>query len=142
MSAKAATGHGGYSKRTLSQKLGIKPGSEVALWHAPSNYRTLLQWQADKVKIHGDIKGRPDLIQAFCRDGNELRVAFEAAQEALSKDKVLWISWQKRTANPDSGLDENMIRTAGLARGLVDVKVISVDEAWSGLKFVYRLADR
>ena len=30
----------------------------------------------------------------------------------------------------------------GLDAGLVDVKVCAIDEVWSGLKFVRRLADR
>lgn len=132
----------GYSKRSLSEKLGIKPGDCVALWNPPTNYQKLLQWQVDGGEIITEVKGKPDLIQAFCHDGNELHAAFETCQAVLPKDKALWISWQKRTANPDSGLDENMIRTAGLARGLVDVKVVAVDEAWSGIKFVYRLGDR
>jgi hypothetical protein len=31
---------------------------------------------------------------------------------------------------------------AGLRNGLVDVKVCAVNQTWSGLKFVYPLADR
>ncbi|MDX6373018.1 MAG: hypothetical protein QOD98_2006, partial [Nocardioidaceae bacterium] len=34
------------------------------------------------------------------------------------------------------------VREYGLAQGLVDVKVCAVDETWSGLAFVRRLADR
>jgi hypothetical protein len=34
------------------------------------------------------------------------------------------------------------VRAIGIASGLVDVKVCAVDDTWSGLKFVYRLADR
>lgn len=30
----------------------------------------------------------------------------------------------------------------GLAGGLVDVKVASIDKKWSALKFVYRVRDR
>jgi hypothetical protein len=39
-------------------------------------------------------------------------------------------------------LDENVVRTIGLSAGVVDVKVCAIDEVWSGLKFVRRLADR
>jgi len=35
-----------------------------------------------------------------------------------------------------------VVRELGLAAGLVDVKVVAVDATWSGLKFLYRLADR
>jgi len=35
-----------------------------------------------------------------------------------------------------------VVRKLGLRAGLVDVKVCAVDELWSGLKFVRRVADR
>ena len=41
-----------------------------------------------------------------------------------------------------SDLDENWVRELGLGLGFVDVKVAAIDEVWSGLKFVRRLADR
>lgn len=39
-------------------------------------------------------------------------------------------------------LDENVVREIGLAAGLVDNKVCAIDETWSGLRFVVRVADR
>ncbi len=39
-------------------------------------------------------------------------------------------------------LDENVVRDLGLELGWVDVKVAAVDDTWSALKFVRRLADR
>ena len=35
-----------------------------------------------------------------------------------------------------------VVRELGLGAGLVDNKVCAIDEVWSGLRFVYRLADR
>jgi hypothetical protein len=34
------------------------------------------------------------------------------------------------------------VRDLALDRGLVDNKVCAIDETWSGLRLVYRLADR
>jgi hypothetical protein len=34
------------------------------------------------------------------------------------------------------------VRSAGLESGLVDNKIAAIDESWSGLRFVRRLADR
>lgn len=45
-----------------------------------------------------------------------------------------------RRSKPD--LNENSIRDIGLTHGLVDVKVIAVNETLSGLKFVSWLRDR
>ena len=42
----------------------------------------------------------------------------------------------------ETDLDDNLVREIGLAAGVVDVKVCAIDEVWSGLKFVRRLADR
>ena len=42
----------------------------------------------------------------------------------------------------ETDLNENVVREVGLKNGLVDVKVITLDESWSGLKFVYRTKDR
>jgi hypothetical protein len=39
-------------------------------------------------------------------------------------------------------LTDDVVRTIGLAHGLVDVKVTAVDAVWSGLKFVRRSRDR
>jgi len=36
----------------------------------------------------------------------------------------------------------NPVREIGLANGLVDNKVAAIDDTWSGLRFVYRRADR
>ena len=60
----------------------------------------------------------------------------------LVPNGMLWMSWAKRTSPLHTGLDENMVREAGLAAGLVDVKVAAVTDDWSGLKFVYRIKDR
>jgi hypothetical protein len=39
-------------------------------------------------------------------------------------------------------LTEDVVRDVALERGLVDNKVCAVDETWSGLRLVYRVADR
>jgi hypothetical protein len=61
---------------------------------------------------------------------------------SLEENGMLWVSWPKRAAKMDSDLDETKVHEAGLAAGMVDIKVCAVDETWSGLKFVFRLNDR
>lgn len=39
-------------------------------------------------------------------------------------------------------MTEDVVRDLALANGLVAVKVCAVDDVWSGLKLVYRDADR
>jgi hypothetical protein len=54
----------------------------------------------------------------------------------------LWIAWPKRSSGVATDLTEDVIRELALANGLVDNKVCAIDEIWSGLRLVYRLADR
>jgi hypothetical protein len=63
---------------------------------------------------------------------------------------LLWSSWPKSVKGrkpshgglPAPGASKAQVREIGLSAGLVDVKVYVVDETWSGLKFVYRVANR
>ena len=74
------------------------------------------------------------------------RRAFErrlpALKAALAPAGGLWIAWPKRSSGVDTDLSETVVRELGLAAGLVDNKVCAIDQVWSGLRFVYRLADR
>ena len=54
----------------------------------------------------------------------------------------LWLCWPKRASGVASDLDDNVVRGRGLATGMVDVKVCAVDQTWSGLCLMTRLADR
>ena len=60
----------------------------------------------------------------------------------LKKDGMLWVSWPKGSSKMLTDLKENVVRHIGIQTGLVDIKVVAIDDTWSGLKFVYRFADR
>ena len=70
----------------------------------------------------------------------ELERRFDALARMVEPAGGLWIAWPKRTAHVATDLTENVVRDVGLAHGLVDNKVCAVDDTWSGLRFVYRLA--
>jgi hypothetical protein len=55
---------------------------------------------------------------------------------------MISVCWPKRSSRLATDLREGAVREFGLTQGLVDVKVSAIDENWSGLKFVIRLADR
>lgn len=134
----------GYSGKPLSQKLGIKATSTVTLVNAPEDYGHLLFPVPEGCSIYDTLTEVSDIIQFFATDKATLEKEFPNVKSKLKPNGFLWISWPKRTAKPPipSDLNENIIREIGLENGLVDVKVIAVDETWSGLKFVYRVKDR
>lgn len=78
----------------------------------------------------------------FVSGKKELEKLFPKLKNILKKDAQLWIGWPKKSSKMGSDLDENIVMQIGLQNGLVDIKVIAVDENWSALKFVYRLDDR
>jgi hypothetical protein len=83
-----------------------------------------------------------DFIHLFTKDQGELEREFPLLAKALAPAGMLWVSWPKGASRVKTDVNETVVRKIGLKTGLVDVKVCAVDEIWSGLKFVYRLADR
>lgn len=132
----------GYSGKPLAQKLGLKPGMTVAALNAPRNYRKLLRPLPAGAKILPTLGRLAPFIHFFSKRRAELARRFPSFARALTPDGTLWISWPKGTSGVATDLTEDVVRTIGLATGLVDVKVCAVDDVWSGLKFVRRLRDR
>jgi hypothetical protein len=132
----------GYSKRSLVEKLGIKPGHRICLINAPQDYDAVLGSLPDDVERVGASGNNLDFIQFFTMSRAELEAEFSSLAGQIKPNGTIWISWPKRASKVTTDLDENIIREVGLAAGLVDVKVAAVDETWSGLKFVFRLKDR
>ncbi len=122
----------GYSGTPLPRKLGIKDGSRVLVDGAPPGF-----------EIASTASSGPyDVILGFCPDHTALAAAFPSWRSALTQAGGLWIAWPKRSSGVPTDLTENLVRDHGLAAGMVDNKVCAIDETWSGLRFVIRLADR
>jgi hypothetical protein len=131
----------GYSGTPLPRKLGIKPGSMVLLDRAPAGF--VLEPLPDGSAVHHRARnGDYDVILAFCPDSARVRRRFEPLTARLETAGGLWIAWPKRSSGVPTDLDENHVRDIGLAAGMVDNKVCAIDETWSALRFVRRLADR
>jgi hypothetical protein len=131
----------GYSGTPLERKLGIKEGSCVAVVAAPNGFADSLELPKG-VALRQHARGRLDVIVFFVTRRAELVRRFPAMQRSLEPDGGLWIAWPKKTSGVATDLSENPVREIGLNNGLVDNKVAAIDDTWSGLRFVYRVADR
>lgn len=89
-----------------------------------------------------DDAGPLDFVHWFTTSATVLAVDLPRLASRLAPAGALWISWPKKAAKVPTDVTDAVVRRLGLATGLVDVKVCAVDEIWSGLKFVRRLADR
>ncbi|HTK40485.1 MAG TPA: DUF3052 domain-containing protein [Gemmatimonadales bacterium] len=132
----------GYSSKSLADKLGIKPGTVVTTLAAPPAYIRLLQPVPADVTFVNRLGKQARFIHCFVTRQADLEKEFPALARSLADDGMAWISWPKKAAKTDTDLTEDVVRKLGLRAGLVDVKVCAVDELWSGLKFVRRVADR
>ena len=63
-------------------------------------------------------------------------------RDTMSDGGWLWIAWPKKASGVRSDITQKDVRAVGLASGLVDYKICSIDETWSGLRFVVRKEDR
>jgi hypothetical protein len=132
----------GYSTRSLSDKLGIRPGTRITALGAPPEYRSLLEPLPPDTSLSSRLSRSAEFIHRFARSRRELGANLPRLARSLADDGALWISWPKKSSGVETDLNENVIRGQGLELGLVDVKVCAINEVWSGLKFVRRVANR
>jgi hypothetical protein len=139
----------GYSSNPLVHKLGIKPGFLVQVSHRPADVDvlTLIEPLPEGVRVtNRTSRAQPNLVICFAETTAELTRRLPLAIERISTDGMVWVWWPKKSSTRfregARDLTEDTIRSVALRLGVVDVKVCAVDDTWSALKLVYRLADR
>jgi hypothetical protein len=132
----------GYSGTPLAKKLGIKEGHRVAFPQAPDGFADLLGELPEGVVVRPRTSGPLDVIVFFTERRAELERRLPALRRAMDPAAGLWIAWPKRSSGVETDMTEDVARDLGLANRLVDNKVCAIDETWSGLRLVIRLADR
>ena len=132
----------GYSGTPLARKLGIQESSRVLLVGAPQGFEKQLQPLPADARVMRRAARPVDVILLFCPDQRVLLHRFPRAQERLDPDGGLWVAWPKKASGVPTDLDFEVVQTTGLGAGLVDTKICSVDDIWSGLRFIYRLENR
>ena len=123
---------------TQATKLGLKPGMRVGLVGAPAG------WTLDDPPPFTSVPAgeSADVVILFAAEAAGLSEAMLTHGRRIFPAGALWVAWPRRAAGHLSDLGDVVVRDAGLAHGLVDVKVAALDENWSSLKFVWRLSER
>lgn len=128
----------GYSGTPLERKLGVKDGQVVFLDHPPDGFELAAATTTRLPKQAG-------ITLTFHTERRALERRIGTLIDHTEQAGMIWVCWPKKAARKlgyETDLDENVVREIGLAAGVVDVKVCAIDEVWSGLKLVRRLADR
>jgi len=126
-----------YRGVALPKKLGIKPGWVVALMRPPDGVEDLFGQLPERVTFRVDSRGRRDLSIWFVRSAAELEAGMRRVLVDLGPGG-LWICWPKKSSGVASDLSHDVVQRAGLANGLMDYKICSIDQTWSALRFTRR----
>lgn len=126
---------GFYSGRPLVAKLGVQPSTTLALLSAPKGFDKTLGRLPDGVRVKRQARGKADMVILFVGERAELDKRFTKARAMMAKGGSLWIVWPKKASKTASDLTQPKVREYGMTRGLVDFKVASVDDTWTGLRF-------
>ena len=134
----------GYSNTPLANKLGIKAGSRVIVSGAPAGFAATLGPlpEGSALQDAGKSRGSFDVAVVFTKSLADLVKRFGALQRRMDPAAGLWVAWPKRASGVETDLTEDVVRKVALERSLVDNKVCAIDDTWSGLRLVIRVADR
>lgn len=129
-----------YSLKPLLLKLGIRVGQTVYFKNAPDGYLETLG-PLPKGTFTAKKLNRPvDFIQCFYKDTGALEKDTLKFKQYLDLNGMVWVCWPKKTGKVKTDITEQTLRDILLPHNLVDLRVVSIDTTWSGLKFVWRRA--
>lgn len=126
------------SNRPLLDKLGVKPGSKIALAGVDDAwFGQLLRTRTRDIK-----RGKPsspcDLVFLRVHEMRDL-AKIKTVKSWIEPSGAIWVVRKKGSAAPIKDTD---VIDATLAAGLVDNKIASFSEAEAAMRLVFRIKDR
>jgi hypothetical protein len=125
-----------HAPTRLAAMLGIRPGSKVSVINPPSGFVQRLNPLPDGVEFLITARTGLDVILFFTERAEDLVARLPALSRAMAVTGRIWVCW-RRDEKPVA-LSEEFIRQAALEIGLVDDKQCEIDEAWSGLRLIWK----
>ena len=120
------------------EKLGVKSGLSVSVLGLDDDEAFLDEVRERTAKVStGRAAPHSDIIFVYIARESDLR-RLERLKASLAPDGALWTIRQKGK----DGVSESAVRAAGLAAGLVDVKVARFSDTHTAEKFVIPKAKR
>ena len=127
-----------YAGTPLAKKLGFAAGMKAALMAAPDDFVEQLGDLPEGVTFTPKMNAETKLTLWWIRSRADLDREMEFVSTRLTRAAALWIIYPKKAGRHKSDLGQADIRAVALRNGLVDYKICSVDNDWSGLKFAHK----
>jgi len=126
----------GYSGTPLPKKIGAKPQARALVVGLPADAPVLFD---EGVQVLRRAADGLDAIVLFVTERRVLERRLPELRARLDPAGMLWVAWPKRASGVATDVTEDVIRDFAVGQtDLVDVKVIAIDETWSGLKLMVR----
>jgi len=132
----------GYSGTPLAKKLSLKEGMRVWWDGMPDSIREEIA--AGGLVVSEEAVPTPGIHAAhiFVTARADMEEKLALLRKLIDRAGMIWVSWPKKASKVPSDITEDVVREIALPMHLVDVKVCSVDDIWSGLKLVIRKEHR
>jgi hypothetical protein len=132
----------GYSGTLLAKKLSLEHGMRVWWDGIPDSVRQEIAAEGLHLQPLDTPEPPLDAAHVFVTERADLKAKLKQLLPLLQPAGMIWVSWPKKAAKVPTDITEDVIRDVALPMHLVDVKVCSVDDTWSGLKLVIRKEHR
>jgi hypothetical protein len=132
----------GYSGTPLAKKLGFNGGMRLWWEEMPDSVRAEIEAEPLQLNLLASPEPPIDAAHIFVTERADLDAKLHELMPLLGPAGMIWVSWPKKAAKVPTDISEDVIRDVALPMHLVDVKVCSVDDIWSGLKLVIRKTHR
>ena len=132
----------GYSGTPLAKKLSLKDGMRVWWSGMPQSVREEIAGEGLRLELVEKPQAPLEEAHVFVTSRAELEANLRNLLPLLQPAGMIWVSWPKKASKVPTDITEDVIRDVARPMHLVDVKVCSVDDIWSGLKLVIRKQHR
>jgi hypothetical protein len=132
----------GYSGTPLAKKLSLKDDMRVWRDGMPASVSEEIAAEGLQLQLLGVPEAPIDAAHVFVTSRGELEARLRELMPLLAPNGLIWVSWPKKASKVPTDITEDVIRDIALPMHLVDVKICSVDDIWSGLKLVIRKVHR
>ena len=128
----------GYAQTPLAKELSLRDGQRVWFDGMPESVQDEIgEYALDLLFVANPEEG-PDASHIFVADSEAMQTKLQNLRDHMARDGHIWVSWPKDGSTISTDITEDTIRDMALPLGLVDTKVIDVDDDWSGMKLVIR----